>query len=367
MTDDPAETYGRLLWNVDADSELNRKFGRLEEGLHATSYMFERVCKHLEWLLEGDRWRLGGRFDDVNAFLDSLRLGELRIHAESRTRIAKRIKELQPTASNRQIAKTLGVGHTTVNRDMSGPSGPQKDEKNEHDQRRGGSTRSSASEMTGEEVARMAERKVSGTAEKKERRAEREQALAAKQLAMPTGKFNVIVVDDEQDHEVYSRETGMDRHASNHYPTSVAAHTAEEMHAWTKDRFDCAADDCVMFQWSTVQHLDVMIDLLRLRGFRYVSHYVWGKDKIGLGYWNRNKHEILLIGTRGNIPCPAPGEQWDSLIMAPRGEHSAKPECFLEMIEQYFPNLPKIELLRRGPARPGWSAWGNEAETEAAE
>jgi hypothetical protein len=25
--------------------------------------------------------------------------------------------------------------------------------------------------------------------------------------------------------------------------------------------------------------------------------------------------------------------------MAPRGEHSAKPECFLEMIETYFPNL----------------------------
>jgi N6-adenosine-specific RNA methylase IME4 len=39
---------------------------------------------------------------------------------------------------------------------------------------------------------------------------------------------------------------------------------------------------------------------------------------------------------------------------------SAKPECFLEMIEQYFPNLPKIELNRRGPARPGWDAWGNE-------
>jgi N6-adenosine-specific RNA methylase IME4 len=88
---------------------------------------------------------------------------------------------------------------------------------------------------------------------------------------------------------------------------------------------------------------------------------VWGKDKVGLGRWNRNKHEILLLGVKGNVPCPAPGTQWDSLIMAPRREHSAKPECFLEMIEQYFPNVPKIELNRRGPARPGWAAWGNEA------
>ena len=61
-------------------------------------------------------------------------------------------------------------------------------------------------------------------------------------------------------------------------------------------------------------------------------------------FWNREKHELLLIGTRGNVPCPAPGTQWHSLIMAPRGRHSAKPECFLDMIEQYFPTLPKIEL-----------------------
>jgi hypothetical protein len=49
--------------------------------------------------------------------------------------------------------------------------------------------------------------------------------------------------------------------------------------------------------------------------------------------------------------------------MAGRGEHSAKPECFLEMIERHFPSLPKIELNRRGPARPGWDAWGNESES----
>ena len=32
------------------------------------------------------------------------------------------------------------------------------------------------------------------------------------------------------------------------------------------------------------------------------------------------------------------------------------------MIEAYFPNLPKIELNRRGPPRPGWYAWGNEVK-----
>ena len=46
---------------------------------------------------------------------------------------------------------------------------------------------------------------------------------------------------------------------------------------------------------------------------------------------------------------------------APVGGHSEKPQLFLELIEGYFPTLPKIEFNRRGLARPGWDAWGNEA------
>jgi hypothetical protein len=36
------------------------------------------------------------------------------------------------------------------------------------------------------------------------------------------------------------------------------------------------------------------------------------------------------------------------------------------MIEELYPTLPKIELNRRGPARPGWDCWGWEAEADAA-
>lgn len=194
---------------------------------------------------------------------------------------------------------------------------------------------------------------------KQEARAARERELGARQIAAPDGKFGVIVEDYEWDHVTWS-EQGRDRAAENHYPVSRDAHTAQEIVQRTKERFACAADDCVCFQWTPLQHLAIAIDVLRLRGFEYRSSYAWGKDKIGLGYWSREKHEILLIGVKGKIDCPAPGTQWDSLISASRGDHSAKPECFLEMIEQYFPTLPKIELNRRGPARAGWAAWGNE-------
>jgi N6-adenosine-specific RNA methylase IME4 len=114
--------------------------------------------------------------------------------------------------------------------------------------------------------------------------------------------------------------------------------------------------DRALFLWATVPMLPHALAVMEAWGFDYKSNHVWGKDRKGTGYWNREKHEHLLIGTRGNPLCPAPGTQWDSLIMSPRLAHSQKPECFLEMIETYFPNIPKIELNAR-LGRKNWDSW----------
>jgi hypothetical protein len=84
------------------------------------------------------------------------------------------------------------------------------------------------------------------------------------------------------------------------------------------------------------------------------------KDRVGIGFWCRNRHEILIIAVRGNMPAPPPASRPDSVITAPRREHSRKPDEAYEIIEQMYPDLPKIELLARS-ARDGWSQWGNEA------
>jgi N6-adenosine-specific RNA methylase IME4 len=190
---------------------------------------------------------------------------------------------------------------------------------------------------------------------KTERRATRERVLGGIQLALPTQKFGVILADPEWRFEPWSRETGMDRAADNHYPTSATEVIA------ARDVISIAADDCVLFLWATVPMLPHALIVMAAWGFDYKSHCVWIKDQIGTGYWFRNGHELLLVGTRGNIPAPAMGEQWPSVIAEPVGKHSEKPEAALRMIEQYFPTLPKIELNRRGPPHEGWSAWGNEA------
>jgi N6-adenosine-specific RNA methylase IME4 len=195
--------------------------------------------------------------------------------------------------------------------------------------------------------------------DKKQRRNERETTLAASQRALPDKKYGIIYADPEWRFEVYSRDTGMDRAADNHYPTSgtdaICARPVQ----------DIAADDCALFLWATVPMLPDALRVMAAWGFEYKSHCIWAKDRIGTGYWFRNQHELLLVGTKGSVPAPAMGTQIASLVDAPVGRHSEKPGIFYDLIEGYFPTLPKIELNARG-ARPGWDAWGYEAQ-EAAE
>jgi N6-adenosine-specific RNA methylase IME4/ParB-like chromosome segregation protein Spo0J len=204
--------------------------------------------------------------------------------------------------------------------------------------------------------AKAGEKVSASTKVKQVKRIEREQMLATKQRALPQKKYGVIGADPEWKFKPRS-EAGMDRSADNHFPTSEL----EKIKA--RDVPSIAADDCVLFLWATIPMLPQALEVMKVWGFKYVSGCCWAKNHAGTGYWFRNRHELLLVGTRGNVPAPAPGTQWDSLIEAPVGEHSVKPDWWLELIEAYFPTLPKIELNRRGPARPGWDAWGNEVES----
>ena len=105
--------------------------------------------------------------------------------------------------------------------------------------------------------------------------------------------------------------------------------------------------------------LPAALDVMAAWGFNYKSAMFWNKDRPGTGYWVRNTVEILLIGTRGNVPAPLPGEQPPQIVEAPRGRHSEKPDIFAEHIEKLYPNVAKLEMFARA-ARPGWDAWGNE-------
>jgi N6-adenosine-specific RNA methylase IME4 len=123
-------------------------------------------------------------------------------------------------------------------------------------------------------------------------RAEREAELAAKQRALPSRRSGVLYADPPWRFEVYSRETGLDRDASNHYPVM----SLDDIKAL--DIASIAADDSALFLCCTTPTLPQALEVMAAWGFNYKSHFVWAKSKIATGYWNRNKHELLLLGTK---------------------------------------------------------------------
>lgn len=327
-------------------------WGELREGLHIAGYTFERACSRMERLLKGDRWKVGGRFKDVNGFLASLQFESLRHSAEQRKNIAKLIKVLQPKASNRQIAKTLGVSKDTVRGDLS-PRHQKNTKENQPPEKVGGDFSPPA--VSGAQAARAVAR-VERVKDHQETVSSRVAKVALDASAL--GKFSVLLADPPWDDEFGACR----RSIENHYPTMGF----EDICALPVR--DIAHDQAMLFLWATPSMIEMALTTAKAWGFEYRTQMVWVKPSIGLGKYVRQRHEILLICRRGDHPAPDPTSLSDSVIEAPRGEHSEKPDVFFEIIERLYPSGNKIELFRRGSPRHGWAAWGAEVPlSEAAE
>jgi N6-adenosine-specific RNA methylase IME4 len=169
------------------------------------------------------------------------------------------------------------------------------------------------------------------------------------------GKFVVLYADPPWQYD-HAPLGGDNRAIENHYPTM----TLEEICALPVG--DIANENAVLFMWTTSPKLEESMQVLAAWGFSNRTTMVWIKDKIGMGYHVRERHEILLIAKRGELPPPATDRRPDSVVEAPRLEHSAKPPIFYELIDQMYPDVRKIELFGRAPEdRALWSAWGNQA------
>jgi N6-adenosine-specific RNA methylase IME4 len=123
---------------------------------------------------------------------------------------------------------------------------------------------------------------------------------------------------------------------------------------------DLAMADAFLFLWTTNRYLGDGFDVMRAWGFRYGQAIVWAKDRSnGLPAAIAPVHaEFLLFGKRGS-PTRS-GTFPSSIIEANRTkQHSAKPECFLDHIEQACPG-PYLEMFARR-ARFGWHYWGDQS------
>jgi len=120
------------------------------------------------------------------------------------------------------------------------------------------------------------------------------------------------------------------------------------------------------YLWVTNNYLQDGLDVLETWLYDYKTIITWGKDKIGLGQYYRGQTEHCLFGVRGNIPYRTLPNglraQGRTLLIAPRTQHSVKPEQMRGWIEQVSPG-PYLELFSRVES-PNWTSWGNQIITK---
>jgi len=187
--------------------------------------------------------------------------------------------------------------------------------------------------------------------ERREERSARAEELAQLGPAeVQRGPFGLVLADPPWAYDFAQSDS---REIENQYPTA----TVDEIISHKPD----AADDCVLLMWATVAKLSEALEVMDGWGFEYKTHAVWDKEKIGMGYWFRGQHELLLVGTKGQASPPDAEHRVSSVFREARGKHSAKPQCVYEWIEAAFPDRLKLEMYCRSP-RAGWAVFGNEAK-----
>ncbi|WP_210526360.1 MT-A70 family methyltransferase [Rubellimicrobium arenae] len=123
------------------------------------------------------------------------------------------------------------------------------------------------------------------------------------------------------------------------------------------------ARSCWLWLWATNPMLPEALAVMAAWGFTFKTAGHWaklgpsGKLAFGTGYVLRNSGEPYLIGSRGKPRVCSRAVR--SVILAPRREHSRKPDEAYRDAELLGGEVPRLDLFSR-QARPGWTAWGNE-------
>ena len=134
-------------------------------------------------------------------------------------------------------------------------------------------------------------------------------------------------------------------------------------------------DGCHVWCWVTNTYLFDAKLVMEALGIQYKTNLVWVKTdehgdpegvRMGLGQYARQQHELCLLGIVGkgyNARLPT-ARKTRTPILAPRGEHSEKPDEFYRRVKRLSMG-PYAELFARGRptgVRKGWKLWGYEAK-----
>jgi N6-adenosine-specific RNA methylase IME4 len=219
-------------------------------------------------------------------------------------------------------------------------------------------------------AVRNAVREVEILQEREAYRARAEQGGTVEDLeALAASGFRagVICPDFPWGFKTYSGK-GKQRSADRRYDT------------WSLDRITAfarefiprlAAKDCALLLWSVWPEHPGALDVIKASGFEYkTAGFLWVKTEKdakvitldgdglhwGMGYATRSNTEACLLATRGSPQRLS--KDVHQVVIAPVGEHSAKPDEVYRRIERLYPGA-YLELFARRE-RHRWMTWGNE-------
>jgi N6-adenosine-specific RNA methylase IME4 len=185
-------------------------------------------------------------------------------------------------------------------------------------------------------------------------------------LAVRGFRAGVICPDFPWPFEVYSGK-GKQRSADRHYDT------------WPIERImgmaplikKLATDGSVFMPWAVWPNLPAAVELITACGFEFKGlGFLWLKTTknaevitldgdglhTGMGYATRANTKPVLLGIKGE-PLRL-SKDVHQVVIAPVGEHSAKPDAVYDRIRRLYPG-PYLELFARKP-REHWAVWGDE-------
>ena len=166
----------------------------------------------------------------------------------------------------------------------------------------------------------------------------------------PDGPYSVIAIDPPWQYGARAEDAS--HRGRNQYPDM----TIEEICALPVQKL--AADDCVLWLWTTNAFMREAYTCLDAWGFEAKTILTWDKQILGLGDYLRNVTEHCIVATRGRPLLTLTNQT--TLISERRREHSRKPLAFYRLVDSLCPGS-KLEMFAREP-KEGWAIWGAETE-----
>ena len=198
---------------------------------------------------------------------------------------------------------------------------------------------------------------------------------------LPVGEYRVIYADPSWNFRTYSKKN-QTRAAENHYPimtledikalpvSEVAHPEGSALFLWVTDpmlRQGLEVMEAWGYEYRTVAFTWVKTNRLPKRKKNLTGRFLMFWDDIlydaktffmGMGYWTRGNPEMCLLGVRGKSP-KRKNKNVRQLVVAPRREHSRKPDEVYDRIESLLDG-PYLEMFARTRRNDGWTVWGAE-------